>query len=106
MKKSENKTSITKEAVTLAQVEERLVTIRNQNVLLDRDVAALYAVETREVNQALQRNPGKFPEGYVIQLDKTEWQNDDHISRSQIVTLKKTRRSFHFNYAHDVWKAG
>ena len=59
----------------MAQVEDRLLTIRNQSVLLDSDVAALYAVETREINQAIQRNPDKFPEGYIIQLDKDEWQN-------------------------------
>jgi len=74
MKKREKKTSVIKEMVTLAQVEDRLMTIRDQRVLLDSDVAALYAVETREVNQAIQRNPDKFPEGYVIQLDKLEWQ--------------------------------
>jgi len=69
------------EIVTLAQVESKLKTIRDQSVLLDSDVAALYAVETREVNQAIQRNPDKFPEGYIIQLDQTEWQN----LKSQIV---------------------
>ena len=70
--------------VTLAQLEDRLMTIRDQSVLLDIDVAALYEVETREVNQAIQRNPDKFPEGYVIQLSKDELE----FSRSQIVTLK------------------
>jgi len=69
------------ETVSLAQVEDRLVTIRDQRVLLDSDVAALYAVETREVNQAIKNNPDKFPEGYILQLDKTEWQN----LKSQVV---------------------
>jgi len=63
------------ETVSLAQVEDRLLSIRGQSVLLDSDVAALYAVETREVNQAIRNNPDKFPEGYVVQLDKAEWQN-------------------------------
>ncbi|MCL2341037.1 MAG: ORF6N domain-containing protein [Proteobacteria bacterium] len=62
------------ETVTLTQVEGKLITVRGQSVLLDSDVAALYAVETREVNQAIQRNPDKFPEGYILQLDKMEWQ--------------------------------
>jgi phage regulator Rha-like protein len=94
MKKRENKTSITKEAVTLAQVEERLVTIRNQSVLLDRDVAALYAVETREVNQAIKNNPEKFPEGYIVQLNKEE----SDYSRSKILTLKKTGQGHNLKY--------
>ena len=79
------KSPVTKETVTLAQVEDRLLTIRGQNVLLDSDVAALYAVQTKEVNQAIQRNPDKFPEGYIIQLNWDECES----SRSQIVTLKK-----------------
>ena len=64
-----------KEIVTLAQVEEKLITIRGQRVLLDSDVAALYAVQTREVNQAIKNNPDKFPAGYVIQLNRAEWEN-------------------------------
>ena len=79
MRKASAKTG----TVTLAQVEDTLITIRGQSVLLDSDVAALYAVETREVNQAVKNNPDKFPEGYVIQLTKEEWQD----LRSQIVTL-------------------
>ena len=71
-----------KEMVTLTQVEDKLITIRDQSVLLDSDVAALYAVETREVNQAIKNNPDKFPEGYIIQFNKAEWQN----LKSQIVT--------------------
>ena len=94
MKKREKKTSITKEAVTLAQAEERLVTIRNQSVLLDRDVAALYAVETREVNQAIKNNPEKFPEGYIVQLNKEE----SDYSRSKILTLNKTGQGHNLKY--------
>jgi len=63
------------ETVTLMQVEDRILTIRDQNVLLDNDVASLYGVETREINQAIHRNPDKFPEGYILQLDKMEWQS-------------------------------
>jgi phage regulator Rha-like protein len=73
------------ETVTLARVEDKLITIRGQSVLLDSDVATLYAVETREVNQAIQRNPDKFPEGYIVQLSKDEWES----LRSQIVILNK-----------------
>ena len=75
------------ETVSLTQVEDRILTIRDQNVLLDSDVAALYAVETREVNQAIKNNPDKFPEGYILQLDKTEWQN----LKSQIVISSRKK---------------
>jgi len=65
-----------RETITLAQVEDRLLSIRGQNILLDSDVATLYDVETREVNQAIKNNPGKFPDGYIIQLGKEEWENE------------------------------
>ena len=54
------------------EVEKRVLIIREQHVLLDRDVAELYGVETKEVNQATSRNPDKFPEGYVITLNSDE----------------------------------
>jgi len=75
-----------KELIKLEQVEQKLITIRDQRVLLDSDVAALYGVETREVNQAIQRNPDKFPEGYIIQLTKDERESQ----RSQFVILEKS----------------
>ncbi|MCL2511696.1 MAG: ORF6N domain-containing protein [Bacteroidales bacterium] len=69
---SVKKTPVVKEPVTLTQVEQRLMVIQGQSVLLDSDVATLYAVETKEINQAVKNNPGKFPEGYVIQLNKND----------------------------------
>jgi len=68
--------------ITLAQVEQKILTLRGQTVLLDSDVAALYAVQTKEINQAVKNNPDKFPEGYIIQLDKAEW----HDLKSKILT--------------------
>jgi hypothetical protein len=58
--------------VSLEIVENRLVEIRNKKVLLDRDVAALYGIETKRVNEAVKNNPDKFPDGYVIYLDHEE----------------------------------
>ncbi len=56
-----------------AAVESKIITLRGQKVIIDSDVAALYDVETREINQAVKNNPEKFPDGYVIELDKNEW---------------------------------
>ena len=50
-------------AIDIAAVQSRMLTIRNQQVLLDRDVAALYGVETKALNQAVTRNAEKFPAG-------------------------------------------
>ena len=69
-------------AIDIAAVQSRMLTIRNQQVLLDRDVAALYGVETKALNQAVKRNAERFDEGYIFQLDPHELEN----WKSQIVT--------------------
>ncbi|CAM4403598.1 MAG: hypothetical protein LEGION0398_MBIBDBAK_01210 [Legionellaceae bacterium] len=53
-------------------VQARIVEIRNQKILIDADVADLYGLDTREVNQAVKNNPEKFPEGYLLELDVNE----------------------------------
>ena len=59
---------IHKGEITLNDVQDKIITIQNKNVLLDSDVAWLYGVDTNDVNQAVKRNPKKFPEGYIIGL--------------------------------------
>ena len=49
-----------------------MITLRNQQVILDCDVAELYGVETKEINQAVRNNPKKFPKGYIWTLDEQE----------------------------------
>ena len=56
----------------LPQVEEKIITLRNQQVILDCDVAELYGVATKEINQAVRNNPEKFPDGYIFELDSQE----------------------------------
>ena len=54
------------------EVQQKILFLRNQEVILDADVAELYGVETREVNQAVRNNPNKFPKGYVFEIDRQE----------------------------------
>ena len=61
------------EIIGFKEVEERVLELRDQHVILDSNVAELYGVETREVNQAVKNNPDKFPEGYIIALSPEEW---------------------------------
>ena len=75
-------------AIDIAAVQSRMLTIRNQQVLLDRDVAALYGVETKALNQAVKRNTERFEEGYLFQLDASEVEN----WKSQIVTSNLSER--------------
>ena len=58
--------------IKLANVESAIIKLRDKRVILDANVAALYGVETREVNQAIRNNPDKFPEGYVWTITKEE----------------------------------
>lgn len=64
------------------EIRQKLITVRGELVLVDRDVAALYGVETKALNQAVKRNLERFPQGYVFQLDDREFVN----WKSQIVT--------------------
>ncbi len=71
----------------ILDVKSKMIVVRGQPVLLDRDVATLYGVETRVLNQAVKRNPRRFPEGYILAMTAEE------CSRSQIVTLNGGRGS-------------
>ena len=54
--------------VSLDDVQNKIIVLRGEPVILDRDVAKLYGVETREINQAVKNNPNKFPAGYTYSL--------------------------------------
>ena len=56
----------------IEHIGSRVITIRNTQVIVDRDVADIYGVTTKEINQAIRNNPQKFPEGYVITLNNSE----------------------------------
>jgi len=56
-------------------VDSKIIEIRGRKALLDSDVALLYGVQTKEVNQAVGNNPDKFPAGYVISLKDNELQS-------------------------------
>ncbi|HAU0311384.1 TPA: ORF6N domain-containing protein [Legionella pneumophila] len=60
--------------VSQLDVEDKIIEIRKEHVIIDSDVAQLYGVETKRINEAVSRNPDKFPEGYLIELTKEEWE--------------------------------
>lgn len=77
--------------INFEQVEKRIITLRNTPVILDSDVAELYGVETKRINEAVTRNPGKFPQEYIIWLTKTEW----YGLKSQFATsIKEVKPNF------------
>ena len=73
------------ELIKFSDVRDRVVRLRDQDVLLDADVAQLYGVETKEVNKAVRNNPDKFPDGYIFELQQSEKQyvveNFHHLVR-------------------------
>lgn len=58
--------------VKFSTVEQCIVAVGGQQVIIDSDVAALYGVSTKEINQAVKNNPNKFPAGYLLSVSKTE----------------------------------
>ena len=80
--------------VTSEDVEERVLVLRNQRVLIDSDVAELYGIETKRVNEAVRNNPEKFPYGYIFVLDKYEKQevveNFDHLNKLKFSKVQPT----------------
>lgn len=68
----------------LEKIGEKIVVIRGQKVMLDRDLAELYGVSTKVLNQAVKRNFERFPEDFMFRLDSKEFA----VLRSQIVTSK------------------
>jgi hypothetical protein len=73
--------------VPVERIENAILFIRGHKVMLDRDLAELYGVETRVLLQAVRRNLNRFPSDFVFQLTVEE----DAALRSQIVTLKGGR---------------
>ena len=58
--------------ISTGEVEKLMLKIRGKDVLLDRDVAMLYGVETRDINKAVKNNPRKFPQGYILGITEDE----------------------------------
>jgi hypothetical protein len=75
---------------TLSPIASKIIIIRNEQVLLDTDLAALYHVETRVLKQAVRRNLDRFPEEFMFKLSTEEWKS----LRSQNVILEKGRGKY------------
>ena len=72
--------------ITIDSIKSKIYEIRGQRVMLDRDLAELYQVETRVLNQAVKRNLQRFPKDFMFQLSEEEWMS------SQIVTTSAKKR--------------
>ena len=73
----------------MEEVESKIAILRNQEIVADADVAFLYGVQTKEVNQAVKNNPDKFPESYMFELNNDELRD----LRSKILTTNLSSKS-------------
>ena len=83
------------EIVPVEKIENRIFRIRGKRVMLDKDLAILYEVETRVLIQSVKRNIKRFPDDFMFQLTKEEASN----WRSQIVISKNWGRRRYLPYA-------
>lgn len=70
----------------LSKIEKMIYVVRGQKVMLDSDLAELYGVETRTLNQAIKRNSTRFPDDFMLQITREE----RDFLRSKFVTFKKS----------------
>ena len=81
-----------KNIIKIEQVEEKILILRGVRVIIDADVAKLYGVETKEINQAVKNNPKKFPEGYVFTA--TDEENELVKNFDRFTNMKHSTASF------------
>ena len=87
-----------KQSLATPRIESCILTFRGQRVILDRDLARIYGVETRRLNEQVKRNKERFPEDFTFQLTREEaeiWMR----SRSQFATLKRGQNVKYLPYA-------
>ena len=83
--------------VPVEMIERRIYLIRGHKVMIDRDLADLYGVQTRALNQAVRRNIKRFPNDFTFQLNREEmqiWKSQIVISNKERMGLRKTPLAF------------
>jgi len=81
--------------VPFERIERAIIVVRGEKVMLDSDLAEIYGVETKVLNQAVKRNASRFPSDFTFQLTDEEWD----FLRSQTVTLKRGEHRKYLPYA-------
>jgi hypothetical protein len=85
------KSSLPIPTVSEETIVEKIYIIRGQKVMLDRDLAEMYGVEVKRLNEAVKRNATRFPEDFMFQLAQNEWRNlKSQFATSSLGWRKKT----------------
>ena len=86
---------MSKDVVPIYRIAEKILYLREQKVILDRDLARLYGVETRVLNQAVKRNSGRFPPDFAFVLSRVEIERISQIVTSSLaLKFSKQVRAF------------
>jgi hypothetical protein len=83
--------------IVQGEINSKILTLRGKQVMLDRELAGLYHVETRVLNQAVKRNLARFPNDFMFQLSKDEfanWKSQIVTSNSDVMGLRKMPYAF------------
>lgn len=88
---------IAKRDIQHVNIESLIIMLRGQQTLLDRDLAMLYGVETRRLNEQVQRNIERFPEDFMFQLTKEEFENwKSQFATSNSIKMGARKRPYAF----------
>ena len=74
------------------EISSKILTLRGQQVMIDRDIAVLYHVDTKRLNEQVKRNLDRFPDDFMFQLTKSElenWKSQFAISNSEVMGFLK-----------------
>ena len=83
--------------ISTLQIEKKIFVIRSVQVMIDRDIAELYGVETRRLNEQVKRNIERFPEEFMFQLNEEEFENwKSQIATSNSDKMGLRKRPFAF----------
>lgn len=82
------------EVLPSSSIKDKIYNLRDLEVMLDSDLAELYGVETKRINEAVKNNPDKFPEDFMFECSEEEWES----LRSKYSTLDNTGRGQHRKY--------
>jgi tyrosine-protein phosphatase YwqE len=86
---------MSKDVIPIHRIAEKILYLREQKVILDRDLARLYGVETRVLNQAVKRNSDRFPPDFAFVLSRVEIERISQIVTSSLaLKFSKQVRAF------------
>lgn len=87
-------------AFNLEELKSHIYIVRGKQVMLDRDLAELYGVETKRLNEAVKRNIGRFPEDFMFRINEMEW---DGLTKQMVIPIDNMRSQIATSYSQ---KAG